>query len=117
MSYGHATPPEMFAALADPTRRAIVEQLRSGPMAVGEIAGHLPISRPAVSQHLKTLSDAGLVMMARAEGARRIYAIRAEGVDTLRRYLDALWGDALGDFAEIARRGGGVADSENGNGK
>lgn len=93
---------DAIAALADPTRRALVERLRSGPCAVSALAAGLPVSRPAVSQHLKVLSDAGLVE-ARAEGTRRFYALSPEGVEGLRRYLDLLWTDALAAFAAAAR--------------
>jgi DNA-binding transcriptional ArsR family regulator len=88
-------------ALGDRTRRRIFELLRLGPKAVGEIAGKLPVSRPAVSQHLKVLREAGLVTD-RAEGTRRVYAIRAEGVAETRAYFDRMWTDALGAFKEAA---------------
>ena len=91
-------------ALADPTRRAVYERLRKGPRAVGELADGLEVSRPAVSQHLRVLEEAGLVK-ARAEGTRRIYRVEVKGLKELRRYLDALWSDALGAFEEEARRG------------
>ncbi len=94
MAYTNA----VLAALADPTRREILDQLRSGPRAVGEIANALPISRPAVSQHLKVLKDSGLVAEAR-RGTRHYFAIAPEGIGVLRAYLDELWGDALGAFA------------------
>ena len=87
-----------FAALADPSRRAVFEALRGGPVAVGELAARFPISRPAVSQHLKVLKQAGLVTD-RAEGNRRLYRIRPEGVAEMRAYLDRMWGDALDAFA------------------
>ena len=92
---------DAIAALADPSRRAIVERLRSGAMPVGRIASDLPISRPAVSQHLKVLSDAGLVTCA-AQGNRRVYGISPDGVAALRTYLDSLWDDALACFANAA---------------
>jgi len=92
---------DAMAALADPTRRALVERLRAGPLAVAALAKGLPVSRPAVSQHLKVLAGAGLVE-ARAEGTRRIYALSPEGVEELRRYLDLLWTDALAGFAAAA---------------
>jgi DNA-binding transcriptional ArsR family regulator len=94
MTYANA----VLAALADPTRRAILDRLRAGPRAVGEIADALPISRPAVSQHLKVLKDSGLVAETRV-GTRHYFAIAPEGIGALRAYLDALWGDALGAFA------------------
>src|ERR671938_1754758 len=84
-------------ALGDPTRRAIFEQLSEGPRAVGELAGELPVSRPAVSQHLKALKEAGLVVD-RAVGTRRIYHINPGGVAAVRAYLDQIWGDALAAF-------------------
>ncbi|MEP4199095.1 MAG: metalloregulator ArsR/SmtB family transcription factor [Aliishimia sp.] len=90
---------DSFAALADPTRRKVLECLSKGPRAVGEIAADLPVSRPAVSQHLKVLSDAGLVHV-RAQGTKRIYAVRPEGLESLRRYLDQFWGDVLQNFAQ-----------------
>jgi DNA-binding transcriptional ArsR family regulator len=83
--------------LGDPTRRAIFERLAQGPRSVGELAGELPVSRPAVSQHLRALKDAGLVLD-RAAGTRRIYQVNPDGVANLRRYLDRIWGDALAAF-------------------
>jgi DNA-binding transcriptional ArsR family regulator len=84
-------------ALADPTRREILERLRPGPLAVGELARGLPVSRPAVSQHLRVLKDAGLVNETRA-GTRRIYGVELRGLVELRHYLDAFWGDVLEAF-------------------
>ena len=84
-------------ALADPTRRAIFESLRSGPRPVGEIADGLPVSRPAVSQHLRVLKGAGLVSDER-QGARRLYRIDPDGLGALRAYLDGFWDMALGSF-------------------
>src|SRR5690242_843809 len=86
-----------WAALADPTRRAIFERLVEHPSAVGELAGELPVSRPAVSQHLKVLKDAGLVVDRQA-GTRRIYQLDPDGVDALRAYLDRFWSRALTSF-------------------
>jgi DNA-binding transcriptional ArsR family regulator len=86
-----------FTALADPTRRAIFERLAERPSAVGELAGDLPVSRPAVSQHLKVLKEAGLVVD-HADGTRRIYQLDPEGVDALRGYLDQFWNQALVAF-------------------
>jgi DNA-binding transcriptional ArsR family regulator len=83
--------------LGDPTRRAIFERLAERPRSVGELAEELPVSRPAVSQHLRALKDAGLVID-RAEGTRRIYQLRPEGIAALRAYLDRLWDDALTSF-------------------
>ncbi len=88
-------------ALADPTRRAVLEQLREGPQAVGEIAAHLPVSRPAVSQHLKVLKGAGLVTD-RAEGTRRLYAVRPDGLNALRGWLDSFWTDVLQAYKQAA---------------
>src|SRR5579863_7170386 len=93
MAYGNAA----FAALADPTRREVLERLAAGPKAVGQIAEGLPVSRPAVSQHLKVLKEAGLVSD-RQEGARRIYAIDPEGLGAMRAWLDQFWDRALEAF-------------------
>ena len=87
--------------LADPTRRRVFERLREGPRAVGELAAGLPVSRPAVSQHLKALKAAGLVLD-RAEGARRVYFIDPEGLGELRRWLDRFWDQALDAFKHEA---------------
>jgi DNA-binding transcriptional ArsR family regulator len=92
MAYGNA-----LAALADPTRRQVFEQLKSGPKAVGTIARGMPVSRPAVSQHLKALKQAGLVAD-RAEGTRRVYFIDPHGLAALRKWLDQFWDDALAAF-------------------
>jgi len=83
-----------WTALGDPTRRAIFERLADRPRAVGELALDLPVSRPAVSQHLKVLKDAGLVLD-RPAGTRRIYQLDPDGVDALRAYLDQFWSKAL----------------------
>ncbi len=91
-----------IAALADPTRRALVDRLRDGPQAVSVLARDLPVSRPAVSQHLKVLSDAGLLAV-EARGTRRLYRLAPRGLDDLRAYLDGLWGDALDRFADHVR--------------
>jgi DNA-binding transcriptional ArsR family regulator len=88
-------------ALADPTRQRILEELRAGGKPVGEIAAVLPVSRPAVSQHLKVLKGAGLVREERT-GTRRIYNIEPRGLVELRRYLDRLWSDALASFQAAA---------------
>ncbi|MGA2492178.1 MAG: metalloregulator ArsR/SmtB family transcription factor [Roseiarcus sp.] len=98
MTYGRA-----LAVLADPTRRAIFEQLRAGPRPVNALAMGLPVSRSAVSQHLKALKDAGLVGE-RAEGTRRIYALRQEGLRDLRDWLDSVWDEALQAFKAEAQR-------------
>ena len=102
MTYG-----VVLQALADSTRRAVFEQLRDGPRTVGEIARELPVSRPAVSQHLRVLKEAGLVAD-RPEGTRRLYRVDPEGLAELRAYVDAFWDDALAQFkveAEKAEQG------------
>ena len=86
-----------WTALGDPTRRSIFERLAEHPRAVGELAAELPISRPAVSQHLKVLKDAGLVID-RAAGTRRIYQLDPDGVGALREYLDQFWNRSLAAF-------------------
>ena len=88
-------------ALGDPTRRAIFERLAGGPLAVVEIARHVPVSRPAVSQHLRVLKDVGLVTD-RAEGTRRLYAIDRAGLAAVRSYFDRFWDDALDAFRRAA---------------
>jgi DNA-binding transcriptional ArsR family regulator len=90
-------------ALGDPTRRAIFELLADGPRAVGEIAEQLPITRPAVSQHLKVLKEAGLVTD-RADGTRRLYQINREGVGALRAYLDRFWDRALASYKQAVEQ-------------
>src|SRR5512139_782501 len=98
-----ANPSRAFAALADPTRREIFERLAGEPSAVGELANELPVSRPAVSQHLKVLKEAGLVVD-RAVGTRRVYEIDPNGLGELRAWLDRFWGEALEAFkAEVER--------------
>src|SRR3954470_419866 len=92
-----------FTALGDPTRRAIFEAIAQRPQAVSEIAGELPVSRPAVSQHLKVLKRAGLVVD-RPDGTRRIYQLDPEGVDALRGYLDQFWNQALRAFKHAVER-------------
>ncbi len=94
MTYGNA-----LTALANPTRRDVLERLRSGPRAVGDIARGMPVSRPAVSQHLKVLKEAGLVTD-RAEGTRRVYYIDPKGLAALRAWLDQFWDNALAAFQE-----------------
>ena len=90
-------------ALGDPTRRAIFERLAEGPLAVGELARDLPVTRPAVSQHLRVLKDAGLVVD-RAEGTRRLYQLNPAGIAATRAYLDRFWAHALAAFKETAER-------------
>jgi DNA-binding transcriptional ArsR family regulator len=92
-----------IAALADPTRRAIFERLRGGPLPVGELANELPVSRPAVSQHLKVLKEAGLVSE-RRNGTRRLYRIEPQGVSALRAYFDEFWNEALDAFKDAVDR-------------
>ena len=92
-----------LAALADPTRRAVLERLRTGPRSVKTIAQGMPVSRPAVSQHLKVLKEAGLVAD-RPEGNRRVYYIDPDGIGALRGWLDQFWDAALAAFqAEVER--------------
>jgi len=90
-----------FAALGDPTRRHIFEKLARGPMPVGKLAAGLSITRPAVSQHLRVLKQAGLVVD-RQEGTRRIYRVDPGGVDAMRSYLDRFWDRALAAFKVAA---------------
>ena len=91
---------EGFAALGDPTRREIFARVAERPRAVGELASELPVSRPAVSQHLKVLKDAGLVVD-RAVGNRRIYQADPAGLAALRAQLDTFWNQALATFEEV----------------
>jgi len=93
----------VISALADPTRRAVLEKLRDGPRPVGEIARDLPVTRPAVSQHLKVLKDAGLVGD-RSVGTRRIYYIDPKGLGAMRAWLDQFWESALAAFAAEVER-------------
>jgi DNA-binding transcriptional ArsR family regulator len=86
-----------LTALADPTRRRVFEELRRGPRAVGKIAARMPVSRPAVSQHLAVLKQAGLVLD-RAEGTRRVYYIDPHGLAKIRTWLDQFWDEALLSF-------------------
>ena len=98
MAYGNA-----LDVLSDPTRRQVFERLRAGPHAVNALAAGLPVSRPAVSQHLKILKTAGLVEE-RSEGVRRIYSVRREGLAELRDWLESFWADALDRFQEEVER-------------
>ena len=98
-TYGAAA----LVALGDPTRQAIVELLAGGPRAVGEIARDLPVSRPAVSQHLRVLKEAGLVTD-RQDGTRRLYQLDPAGAEAVRGYLDRFWSRALAAFKEAAER-------------
>jgi DNA-binding transcriptional ArsR family regulator len=106
MAYGNA-----LTVLANPTRRKVFERLRAGPRAVNLLAAGLPVSRPAVSQHLKVLKDAGLVDE-RSEGARRIYSLKREGLMDLREWLDSFWGDALQAFKLEAEKSHKVSRSK-----
>jgi DNA-binding transcriptional ArsR family regulator len=90
-----------FEALADPHRRAILELLHGGERSVREIADQLPITRPAVSRHLRLLKEAGLVTSS-AEGTRRLYRLHDEGLDAVRAYLAEVWGDAAARFRLVA---------------
>lgn len=92
-----------MTALGDPTRRAIFELLADGPRPVGEIAEHLPVTRPAVSQHLKVLKEAGLVID-RPNGTRRLYQMDPEGVAALRTYFDRFWIRALASFKQAVEQ-------------
>jgi DNA-binding transcriptional ArsR family regulator len=100
MAY-HNAAPIALAALADPTRRAIFERVAARPSAVGLLAQDLPVSRPAVSQHLRVLKEAGLVTET-AVGARRIYRLDPRGIAAMRDWLDALWSAALDAFKQFA---------------
>ena len=97
---------ESLAALSDPTRRTVFERIIKAPRSVGEIARGLPISRPAVSQHLKVLREAGLVREER-QGTQRIYSADAKALGELRAYVDQMWQTALGKFAASAGKRGG----------
>lgn len=88
---------EQLAALADPTRLAVFERLAKNPAAVQEIADHFPVSRPAISQHLRVLKDAGLVLD-EAVGNRRVYRVNPTGIEEIRSYFERFWDDALSSF-------------------
>ena len=92
-----------FTALSDPTRRTIFERLADGPRSVAVISRGLPVSRPAVSQHLRVLKDAGLVF-ARPQGTRQLYQVDPSGIEEVRRYFDQFWGRALAAFKDTAER-------------
>jgi DNA-binding transcriptional ArsR family regulator len=94
---------EKFAALGDPTRREIFERLAKRPLAVGEIAEGMTVTRPAVSQHLKVLKDAGLVTM-RTEGTRNLYQIDFRAIASMRTYLDRFWNRALAAFKDAVEK-------------
>lgn len=93
----------VFTALADPTRRAVFEKIAERPQTVGAIAAQLPVSRPAVSQHLKVLKDAGLVAD-EPSGTSRIYSIDPKGLGPIRRWLDEQWERSLANFKQIAEQ-------------
>ncbi len=101
MTYEHATAARQLEALGDPTRRAVFERLLQGPLAVVDISRTLPVSRPAVSQHLRVLKEVGLVAD-RAEGTRRLYAIDRAGLAAIREYFDRFWDTALDAFRRAA---------------
>ncbi len=90
-------------ALGSPIRREILRELRASPLSVGELAARFPVSRPAISRHLRTLEEAGLVE-ARAEGARNLYAVRMQGLVPVREYLDEFWDAALARLEALAKR-------------
>jgi len=94
---------DAWTALGDPTRRAIFERLAERPRAVGELAGDLPVSRPAVSQHLRVLKDAGLVID-RAAGTRRIYQVDPDGLGAMRAQLDRFWAQALAAYKQVVEQ-------------
>jgi len=102
-----------LAALADPTRQAIIERLRRAPVSVEEIARGLPVSRPAVSQHLAVLRQHGLVSQ-RREGRRQVYRLDPAGLVAVRQYVEALWEDVLSAFAEAARQEASALDPREG---
>jgi DNA-binding transcriptional ArsR family regulator len=102
---GPADPAGALDALGDPTRRAILEALASGDLSVREIADRLPVSRPAVSRHLRLLKEAGLVAD-RPEGTRRVYSLDAAGAEEVRAYLERLWGEAAARFRLVAENTG-----------
>jgi len=93
----------VFAALADPTRRQLFERIAQAPRTVGALAAELPVSRPAVSQHLKVLKDAGLVVD-EAKGTSRIYRIDPQGLGPMRRWLDEQWERSLANFKQLAEQ-------------
>ena len=93
----------VFAALADPTRRSLFEKVAEQPQTVGALASQLPVSRPAVSQHLKVLKDAGLVTD-EARGTSRIYRIDPQGLGPVRRWLDEQWERSLANFKNLAEQ-------------
>jgi DNA-binding transcriptional ArsR family regulator len=103
-TYGDA-----IAALADPTRRSVFETLREGPRSVGDLARGLPVSRPAVSQHLRVLKKAGLVRERRV-GTRNFYSVDGDGLAEVRDYFEGFWDEALAAFKDAAEREEGEAE-------
>jgi len=102
ITYQHAAVTDaQIGALGDPTRRAILERLLDGPLAVGELASEFPVSRPAISQHLRVLKQAHLVLD-RPVGNRRLYELNPAGIDALRQYFDKFWNHALAAFKKAA---------------
>ena len=106
MAYAHA-----IQALGDPTRRTVFELLREGPRSVGELAGGLPVSRPAVSQHLRVLKEAGLVRE-RRQGTRNFYSVNGEGLAELRASFEGFWDEALASFKAAAESEEGGHEDE-----
>lgn len=102
---------DALAALADPTRRSVFETLREGPRSVGDLARGLPVSRPAVSQHLRVLREAGLVRE-RRQGTRNFYSVDGDGLDDLRAYFEGFWDDALTAFKAAAESDEGGNEDE-----
>jgi DNA-binding transcriptional ArsR family regulator len=100
---------DALTALADPTRRSVFETLREGPRSVGDLARGLPVSRPAVSQHLRVLERAGLVR-ARRDGTRNFYSVNGDGLAELREYFEEFWDDALAAFKAAAESDEGGED-------
>jgi DNA-binding transcriptional ArsR family regulator len=114
MAYeGREATARVLDALGDSTRRAVLELLRDGARPVGEIARDLPVSRPAVSQHLRVLKGAGLVRE-RREGAKRLYSVDTEGLSALRTYLETFWNTALVAFKEAAEGAGSTQPDDEG---
>jgi DNA-binding transcriptional ArsR family regulator len=101
----------MLVALGDPTRQAILERLADGPLAVGQLADLLPVTRPAVSQHLKVLKDVGLVVD-RQVGTRRLYQVDPRGMAALRAHLDSFWERSLAAFQDRTREESGHDDRD-----
>lgn len=100
-----ATYEAVLDALGDPTRRRIVAELRKGPASVADVAAAVPVSRPAVSQHLKVLRDCGLVEF-ETQGTKNLYRLQPDGLLALRQWVDGFWGAALGSFEDYANKKG-----------